>query len=84
MSRETKKKLIQTAVFGVPAYEMKPVEEGYRPPISRAHMRRLRLLKLETGRPVTELLAEALDHYFENGGPITTLKGGEECESDEE
>jgi hypothetical protein len=60
-----KRKLIQTAAFGVPEYEMKAVET-YRPRISLEHMGRFRKLKWKNGKPITELLAEALDYYFEN------------------
>jgi len=58
-------KLIQTSTFGVPEYEM--TREGtYRPRISPEHLRRLWLTKQKTGKPITELVAEALDFYFEN------------------
>ena len=60
-----KKRLIQTATFGVPEHEMK-AEETYRPRVSLEQMRRLRALKRETGKPITELVAEALDDYFAN------------------
>jgi hypothetical protein len=60
-----KKKLIQTATFGVPEYEMK-AEEAYRPRVSLKHLRRPRALKRETGKPITELMATTLDYYFEN------------------
>jgi hypothetical protein len=58
-----KRKLIQTATFGVPEYEMK-AKESYRPPVSAEHMRRLRALKRQTGKPVTVLVAEALEEYL--------------------
>ncbi len=63
MGSETKK--IQTAAFGVPEYEMK-WEGTYRPRISSEHLRRLWLLKHRTKNPITKLVAEALDYYFEN------------------
>ena len=65
MREEGKKKRIQTAAFGVPEVEMKAVET-YRPRVSLEHMSRLRLLKRETGKPITELVGEALDYYFRN------------------
>jgi hypothetical protein len=59
-----KQKFIQTATFEVPERELKSVE-SYRPHISIKQMQRLRLMKRESGRPITELVAEALDEYFE-------------------
>lgn len=56
---------IQTATFGVSEYEIKP-EKTYRPRVSLKHMRRLRALKREMGKPITELVATALDYYFDN------------------
>ncbi len=54
---------IQTAVFGVPEYE--PKREGtYRPKIGPKHLRRLWLEKQRTRKPMTRLVAEALDEYF--------------------
>jgi hypothetical protein len=58
-------KLIQTATFDVPEFEMKP-QWIYRPRISPEHLRRLWFAKQETGKPITKLIAEALDFYFEN------------------
>jgi hypothetical protein len=56
-------KQIQTAVFGVPEYE--PRREGtYRPKIGSKHLRRLWLEKQRTRKPMTRLVAEALDEYF--------------------
>jgi hypothetical protein len=63
MGSETKK--IQTAAFGVPEYEMK-WEGTYRPRISSEHLRRLWSLKHRAKKPITRLVAEALDYYFEN------------------
>ena len=55
---------VQTAVFGVPEYE--PQREGnYRPRIIARHLRRLWLEKQRTRKPITRLIAEALDEYFE-------------------
>ena len=57
-------KRIQTATFNVPEYEMKP-EANYRPRISADHLCRLWLLKQHSGKPITKLVAEALDDYLE-------------------
>ena len=55
---------IQTAAFGLPEYE--PQRNGtYRPCILPHHLRRLWLEKQRTHRPMTRLIAEALDEYFE-------------------
>jgi hypothetical protein len=59
------KKPIQTATFGVPEYEMK-WEGTYRPPISTEHLRRLWDEKLRTKKPITKIIAEAIEFYFEN------------------
>ena len=56
-------KRIQTAAFGVPEYEMK-WEGTYRPRISPENLRRLWLAKQRTGKPITKLVSEALDYYF--------------------
>ena len=56
-------KKIQSAAFGVPEYDM--TREGtYRPRISPEHLRRLWKMKRESGKPITILVAEALDCYF--------------------
>jgi hypothetical protein len=56
-------KQTQTAVFGVPEYE--PKRTGtYRPKIGQRHLRRLWLEKQRTRKPMTRLVAEALDEYF--------------------
>jgi hypothetical protein len=66
MTMTTKKKrLIQTAAFGVPEHEMK-WEGTYRPPISPEHLRKLWSLKRETGKPITQLVSGALDLYFKS------------------
>ena len=58
-------KQIQTAAFGLPEYE--PESEGsYRPRISPEHLRQLWLEKQRTCKPITKLVAEALDFYFEH------------------
>jgi predicted DNA-binding protein len=58
-------KRIQTAAFGVSEHEMK-WEGAYRPRISPKHLRMLGHIKEKTGKPITKIVAEALDHYFEN------------------
>jgi hypothetical protein len=58
-------KRTQTAAFDVPEFEMKP-EANYRPRISADHLCRLWLLKQHKGKPITSLVAEALDNYLEN------------------
>jgi hypothetical protein len=58
-------KLIQTATFGVSEHEMK-AQANYRPRISSKHLRRLRLLKQRTKKPIAKIVAEALDYYFDN------------------
>jgi hypothetical protein len=72
----TKIKRIQTAAFGVPEFEMKP-QANYRPRISPDHLCRLWLLKQYVKRPITSLVAEALDTYLENMKWIMEKKGGE-------
>ena len=64
-SMNEKARPIQTATFGVPEYEMK-WEGTYRPRISSEHLLRLYSLKHRTKKPITRLVAEALDYYFEN------------------
>lgn len=54
---------IQTAAFSVPEYEPKRVGR-YRPSILPHHLRRLRLEKQRTRKPMTRQIAEALDEYF--------------------
>jgi predicted DNA-binding protein len=69
-----KKKYIQTACFGVPEYEMM-TQFSYRPRISNEHMLKLWALKNRRKKPITQLVAEALEHYFD-----TMEKGGEKNE----
>ena len=57
-------KLIQTAVFGVPEFEMKR-QANYRPRISAEHLSLLWLLKQRTKKPITKLVDEALDAYVD-------------------
>ena len=66
MTNKTKK-LIQTASFGVPEYEMR-WEGTYRPPISSEHLRKLWSLKLETGKPIIQLVSDALELYLKRTG----------------
>jgi hypothetical protein len=63
----TKTKKIQTAAFGVAEYKMK-WEGTYRPRVSPEQLRRLWALKQRTKKPITKLVAEALDYYFERKG----------------
>ena len=56
---------IQSAAFDIPEYEVRSAN-AYRPCISTAHLRHLRSLKLRTGKPMTRLVSEALDYYFES------------------
>ncbi len=58
-----KTKKIQSAAFGVPEYDMNR-EGTYRPRISPEHLRKLWKMKQESGKPITILVAEALDRYF--------------------
>lgn len=58
-----RKRLIQTATFGVSEYEMK-WEGNYRPRISPEHLRKLWLEKTHTKRPITQIVSDALDNYF--------------------
>jgi hypothetical protein len=58
-------KQIQSAAFDMPEYEVRS-EGAYRPRISAAHLRHLWLLKSRTGKPMTRLVSEALDYYFES------------------
>lgn len=69
-------KLIQTATFGVPEFEMKR-EANYRPRLSVEHMSRLWSLKQRTKKQITKLVAEALDAYFDN---VDWSNEGERCE----
>jgi hypothetical protein len=55
---------IQTAMFNVPEYELKRVGR-YRHSILPRHLRRLWLEKQRIHKPMTRLIAEALDEYFE-------------------
>ena len=55
---------IQTAAFNIPEYE--PRWAGhYRPRIFPRHLRRLWQEKQRTKKPMTRLVAEALDEYFQ-------------------
>ena len=57
-------KPIQTSTFNVPEYE---VVHGavYRPRLSLKHLRYLRQIKRHTGKPISKLVAEAIDTYLE-------------------
>ncbi|MBU1000283.1 hypothetical protein KKE78_02730 [Patescibacteria group bacterium] len=69
------KKLIQTATFGVPEFEMKP-QANYKPRISAEHLCLLWALKRKTKKPITKLVAEALDSYLKDAD-WNFRKGGE-------
>jgi hypothetical protein len=58
-------KLIQTATFGVPEFEMKP-QANYKPRISAEHLCLLWALKRKTKKPIIKLVAEALDSYLKD------------------
>ena len=46
--------------------EYDPRREGsYKPRIAPEHLRKLWLFKQQTGKPITQLVSEALDFYFE-------------------
>jgi hypothetical protein len=64
MNRAMKNKRIQTAFLGVAEYEVVS-RVTYRPRISPEHMQKLWVLKRRRKKPVTQLVAEALDVYFE-------------------
>ena len=55
---------VQTAAFNLPEYEPRRVG-CYRPRILPHHLRRLWLEKQRTEKPMTQLVAEALDVYFQ-------------------
>lgn len=59
--------LIQAAAFGVPEHEMK-WEGSYRPRISPEQLRSLWRMKRETGKPITELVGEAIEMFLETKG----------------
>jgi hypothetical protein len=60
-----KMKSNQTSKSSVIGFDNKR-EGSYKPRISPEHLRKLWLRKTQTGTPITELIAEALDFYFEN------------------
>lgn len=66
---------IQTAILGVPEFEIK-LQANYKPRVSAEHLCLLWLLKRNTGKPITELVAEAIDLYFKTIN-WSTEKGGE-------
>jgi hypothetical protein len=65
------KKRNQSAASGVPGYELK-CEGNCRPRISSEQLHRLWHAKQRTGKPITKLVEDAIDLYFEN------QKGGEQ------
>jgi len=54
---------VQTAAFDVPEYEPRRIGY-YRPRILPHHLRRLWLEKQRTKKPMTKLVDDALDEYF--------------------
>jgi hypothetical protein len=66
---------IQTAILGAPEFEVKP-QASYKPRISADHLCLLWLLKRNTGKPITRLVAEAIDLYLKTVN-WPTKKGGE-------
>jgi hypothetical protein len=56
---------IQSAAFGFPEYDMSR-EGTYRPRISPEHLRQHWKMKWEGDKPITILIAEALDCYFKD------------------
>ena len=54
---------IRNAAIGTPEYEPERVG-SYRPKIYPRHLRRLWLEKQRKRKPMTRLIAEALDEYF--------------------
>ena len=56
-------RLTQTAAFNVPEYDIKRMGY-YRPRILPEHLRRLWLEKQRTRKPMTKMIAEAIDEYF--------------------
>lgn len=71
--------LIQTSAFQVPEYELKP-QANYKPRISAERLCLLWLLKRNTGKPITKLVAEAIDLYLKTIN-LSVKKGGEKNES---
>ncbi len=60
----------------------KPRFSLYHPAMSDENVRRLYQLKLEKGRPMTRLLDEILNEYFEQHIPTESREGGiNECMS---
>ena len=54
---------VQTAAFDVPEYEPRRIGY-YRPRILPHHLRRLWLEKQRTKKPMTKLVDDALNEYF--------------------
>ena len=67
--------LIQTSAFGQPEFEIKQ-QANYKPRISVERLALLRKLKRNTGKPITKLVAEAIDLYLKTIR-WSTKKGGE-------
>jgi hypothetical protein len=57
------KRQIQTAILNVPEFEYKP-QANYKPRVSARHLCLLWELKRNTGKPISKLVAEAIDLYL--------------------
>ena len=57
------RKQIQTAMLNIPEFEYKP-QANYKPRVSADHLCLLWVVKKNTGKPITKLVAEAIDLYL--------------------
>ncbi|MFC1711176.1 hypothetical protein ACFLZ1_01175 [Patescibacteria group bacterium] len=57
------RKQIQTAILNIPEFEYKP-QANYKPRVSAKHLCQLWAVKRNTGKPITKLVAEAIDLYL--------------------
>jgi len=57
----------QKSEKGIQTFDPKRVGT-YKPRIAPVHLRALWLMKQETGKPITELVSDALNIYFEING----------------
>lgn len=67
-------KAIQTATFGVDEYEVGG-PRTCRPRIQPDQHRRLWLLKKKTGKPITELVGEAIEIYLSSMQKVLNERG---------
>lgn len=74
------RKQIQTAILGAPEFEIRP-QANYKPRVSAEHLCLLWLLKRNTGKPITKLIAEAIDLYLKTVN--CEMKGGEKHAADD-